>query len=312
MNNAIYTDIQGLASLKAGGSENRIEAIKKVGHEFESMFIKQLFKNMRDTNRIFNQDNPMSSSEVEFHQDMLDQQLSLSIASGSSFGKGLGIADAFIRQLSSQYDIDDKKTSVDNDSRHISRIREMALPVIKSIQKENSIELKNGANIEAVSAEINAGGTSFSSPQDFINQLYSMAKGAAKKLGTNAEILLSQAALETGWGQHIMQANNGESSHNLFGIKSQGSWQGKTIDKASLEYEQGSIKKVVSGFRQYDSFKDSFMDYVDFLKSSPRYDKAIAAAGDPKEYVEALQQAGYATDPEYANKIIAIFSKLSR
>jgi len=324
-----FTDLNGLAKLKSSKEEGgREEAIKKVAQEFESMFIRQLLKTMRETNRMLNEDSMMNSSEVEFHEDMLDQQMSLTIASGSSMGKGMGIAEAMTRQLSFQYGLDKGNNEESVSSNFQDRRVFSSSPVVPSTtaSANNSLAVKptqpekidvgNIGEKQIEQKHVNQQNVQkepffeFDSPQDFVNKLYSYAKEAADKLGASAEVLLSQAALETGWGQHIMQPALGNSSHNLFGIKAHRDWQGSTVNKASLEYEQGAMKKVVSEFRSYDSFKDSFMDYVDFLQSHPRYEKALSVASDAKSYVTELQKAGYATDPDYANKILSIFSRL--
>lgn len=324
---AAFTDIKGLAGLKSIGREDKSAAIKKVAQEFEAMFIHQLMKSMRETNRLFAEGNDLNSSELEFHQDMFDQQLSLTIAGGSANGKGIGIAEAFVRQLSQQYAVTApamNKTVAAPSTDDLQVVAGGSLSDIKSQVPVKSVAepLAEGQSLKAApplpvspSTELNIERNSnqsqvFNSPKDFIDKLYGFAQEAAKKLGTSAEILLSQAALETGWGKHVMPGGGGKSSHNLFGIKAHRNWSGPTVNQASLEHEQGVLKKVVSDFRSYDSFKESFMDYVDFLKSNPRYSKALLVAKDASAYINELQKAGYATDPNYANKILSIFSRL--
>ena len=148
---------------------------------------------------------------------------------------------------------------------------------------------------------------SISGPQDFIRELWSAAEQAAQDIGVNPAALLAQAALETGWGKHVMRGDQGQSSHNLFGIKADRRWQGDSVRKTTLEYKEGIALKTRADFRSYDNYEQAFKDYVDFIKTNPRYQDALRVTEDPKAYFQALQKAGYATDPTYAEKITRIF-----
>jgi flagellar protein FlgJ len=141
---------------------------------------------------------------------------------------------------------------------------------------------------------------------DFVEQLWPWAKEAAEKLGLPTKALLAQAALETGWGRHIMGQADGSSAKNLFGIKASRGWSGNKTHVHTLEYEQGTAVRKKDSFRAYATFRDSFNDYVDFLHSNPRYSRALDSTGDARSYFIELQQAGYATDPRYAEKITAV------
>ena len=145
------------------------------------------------------------------------------------------------------------------------------------------------------------------SAEDFVRQLHPYAERAAKELGVEPKVLLAQAALETGWGRSLIKNSNGSNSFNLFNIKADKSWQGKQAQVPTLEFEQGIAKKVNAGFRSYASFQESFQDYVAFIKNNPRYGDALKQAGNGERYLHELQRAGYATDPNYANKIMSIY-----
>lgn len=149
----------------------------------------------------------------------------------------------------------------------------------------------------------------FSSPEEFVATMLPMAEQAAKKLGVEPRYLVAQAALETGWGKSIIRDSDGGSSHNLFGIKSHG-WGGKSANVTTSEYVQGVKVKQKDDFRSYASFEQSFNDYVDFLQSNGRYKQALQATANPERFVSELQQAGYATDPNYARKISQIARKM--
>lgn len=154
--------------------------------------------------------------------------------------------------------------------------------------------------------------TRFDSPQDFISTMLPMAEKAAERLGVEPRFLVAQAALETGWGKSMIRHRDGTDSHNLFGIKSTG-WQGESAAATTTEYVNGKATRQVAGFRAYDSFEQSFNDYVNLLQNNDRYRSAIQVAsqtGDSERFVRELQKAGYATDPQYARKISQIARKM--
>ncbi len=148
--------------------------------------------------------------------------------------------------------------------------------------------------------------SAFSSPQDFVQHMLPMAEQAAQELGVEARFLVAQAALETGWGKHMIRTGEGKSSHNLFGIKTHNSWEGDSARVVTTEFVGGKRERQVAQFRAYDSYADSFNDYVSFLKSNPRYQEALSMADNGDVYARELQKAGYATDPQYARKISQI------
>ncbi|MGE0386476.1 MAG: flagellar assembly peptidoglycan hydrolase FlgJ, partial [Gammaproteobacteria bacterium] len=148
------------------------------------------------------------------------------------------------------------------------------------------------------------------SPQEFAARLYPHARAAAASLGTQPEVLIAQAALETGWGRRMITGAGGSDSNNLFGIKADARWDGARARVPTLEYEGGVAQRRMADFRSYDDLAASFDDYVDFVKSNPRYADALAHGADPRRYIRELQDAGYATDPRYAQKVIDIMGQL--
>lgn len=148
----------------------------------------------------------------------------------------------------------------------------------------------------------------FESPEHFVATLLPMAEKAARKLGVDPEMLVAQAALETGWGKSMIRTTSGQNSHNLFGIKS-ALWDGPSAKVLTTEYVNGQPVKEVAGFRVYTSFEQSFADYAAFLQGNARYKNALQA-GDSKRFMQELQRAGYATDPQYAQKVLQIAQKV--
>lgn len=145
--------------------------------------------------------------------------------------------------------------------------------------------------------------------QQFIEDLWPYANKVAQELDIEPEAMIAQAALETGWGQRMSRDQQGASSLNLFGIKADSRWQGDHVKVSTLEYSQGIASREQASFRAYESRQESMADYARFLQDNPRYQKALAAGGDGEQFVQELQQAGYATDPAYAIKISAIMQR---
>jgi len=140
----------------------------------------------------------------------------------------------------------------------------------------------------------------------FVQRLLPHAQAASAGTGIPARFMLGQAALETGWGKAEIRGADGQNSHNLFGIKAGAGWKGKTVDIVTTEYVNGRPQKQVETFRAYDSYADSFRDYANLLRSNARYQNVIAQGRDAAGFAQGLQQAGYATDPAYASKLMGV------
>ncbi len=151
----------------------------------------------------------------------------------------------------------------------------------------------------------------FSSREEFLATLYPHAEKAAKALGTQPEVLLAQSALETGWGQKIVRGNNGAPSHNLFNIKADRRWLGDKANVKTLEFEHGVAVQQKADFRVYSDFEHSFNDFVSFIAEGERYQGAKKVVASPTQFIRALQDAGYATDPKYAEKVIKVMQSIS-
>ncbi|MNZ22369.1 Peptidoglycan hydrolase FlgJ [compost metagenome] len=146
----------------------------------------------------------------------------------------------------------------------------------------------------------------FADSDAFVATMLPMAEQAAKRIGVDPRYLVAQAALETGWGKSVMRNSDGSSSHNLFGIKATGNWEGDSARAITSEFRDGQFVKETAAFRSYDSYQDSFHDLVSLLQNNSRYQEAVKAADKPEQFVQELQKAGYATDPNYASKISQI------
>ena len=136
------------------------------------------------------------------------------------------------------------------------------------------------------------------SPSEFARLFGPVAREASKKSGVPASIILAQAALETGWGGSTIG-----DAKNLFGIK--GTGPAGSVRVPTQEVINGRRVTINDNFRKYNSWQESIEDHGRLLQNS-RYARAMAVKNDPDQFARELQRAGYATDPEYASKLISI------
>lgn len=279
-----YTNLQGFGDLRRMAREESPEAAEATARQFEALFIQMMLKSMREATPV---DEAMASEQVTFFQGMLDQQMALEM----SQGEGIGLRDAIMRELLPS-----------GQEPHAGPLN---MPTTRAPTRPSPSERA----LVDVAGMLNAGNTQNwhpETPDEFIQTLWPQAQQAARELNVPAEVLIAQAALETGWGRHIIPKGQGESSFNLFGIKADSRWQGERAHVQTLEYVDGVPERQRAAFRAYPSLEDSFNDYVNFLQQNPRYRDALAQAPDAEGYVRGLQAAGYATDPRYADKILSI------
>lgn len=145
-------------------------------------------------------------------------------------------------------------------------------------------------------------------PAEFVNKVMPTIRRAAAALGVNPLGMLAQAALETGWGRRMPRNADGSSSLNIFGVKAGEEWTGARATADTVEFSNGVASPRRTAFRAYGSIEDSVSDFTNLLKTSPRYREAIAAGGDAQAYIHSIGKSGYATDPEYANKLSQILN----
>lgn len=373
----VYTDLNGLAKLSSAAQKNDPKAVAEVAHQFESLFMNLMLKSMREANSVFAEGNMLNSENVNTYQQMLDQQLSVSL---SGHG-GMGLAKILMKQLSPTGQM--KATQDTQDQAHDKTLDkglaamlhnplakdqsgllktlgqqvamlpatqpDVMLTDNESVQnpaESNSTNLKNapdcpmqpelGNTATALLSQnftLNATENSTStlpekSPfekapvfnadvapvsehqQNFVHALLPKAQAVADRSGIDAKILIAQAALETGWGKHVIKHPNGSSSYNLFNIKADENWAGKTVTKDVTEYRDGVPMKQRARFRAYDSFTESFQDYLHLVQSNDRYAKAMDHRSAPQDYIRQLHRAGYATDPLYSAKVNQVYQQV--
>ncbi|MDC2888309.1 flagellar assembly peptidoglycan hydrolase FlgJ [Psychrosphaera algicola] len=341
-----YLDIAGIQQLKAhaGANPDDKEALKQAAEHFESIFINMMLQSMRKANAAFEEGNPMHSNTTKFFRDMYDQQLATDMASKGS----LGLSELIVQQLSNDPERYRNGTTLRNDAtfeRHefgntstnaqttdpLNQYPTDKLPLSASLLDPALLSpngVKNHFNqmvddaFKHVGLTVNPVATDiaqqqkkepveFDTPKDFVSQIWSYAKKAASEIGLNPAVMVAQTALETGWGKHIIEDKNGESSFNLFNVKAHRDWEGAKAAQSTLEFENGLPVRKIEPFRVYDNFSESFDDFVNFLKSNGRYDEALERTDNAEHFLHSLQKAGYATDPNYADKILGILQSNS-
>ena len=291
-----YTDFSDLTSLRREArGEDQTRALEMAAQQFEALFTQMMLKTMRDAGGL---EGLFDNEHTRLYQDMHDKQLSLHLSQSAN---GIGLAQVLVQQLQMSLPATDTTTA---------ERQTFAAPLRGHTTFQRHPEPQ--VQVSAIALSLNPGSESveaypasntFESPQQFVRAIWPYAQQAADALGVEPRAIVAQAALETGWGRAVIRHTDGRSSYNLFNIKADHRWDGDRVGKMTLEYRDGVADKEHALFRSYDSFGDSFADYVDFLQNSPRYRQALQAGSDAGLFAERLQQAGYATDPNYADKI---------
>ena len=147
--------------------------------------------------------------------------------------------------------------------------------------------------------------------EQFVSRLLPAAQRASQASGVPAQLIMAQAALESGWGRREIRMQDGTTSFNVFGIKADKSWKGPVAEAATTEYVNGVSQKTKAVFRAYGSYDEAFADYAKFLTNNPRYANVLATE-NPAQAAHGLQRAGYATDPEYGGKLVRIMKQMSQ
>jgi peptidoglycan hydrolase FlgJ len=243
---------------------NSPEALSAVAQQVEALFLQMMLKSMRDASA----SEETGSNEMGMYQDMFDKQVALSISQHSD----LGIGRLLKRQLAGR-------------------------------SAAGGVKLNSGDLAPAIPVTGAPKAAIVHSPAEFVHRMLPPIRRIAAALGVDPMGILAQAALETGWGQRMPRHADGSSSHNMFGVKAGDEWTGPRASADSVEVANGVATPRRTTFRAYDSIEESVNDFASLLKSSPRYRDVIAAGGSAQGYIASMGKSGYATDPEYANKL---------
>ncbi|MFH0934771.1 MAG: flagellar assembly peptidoglycan hydrolase FlgJ [Pseudomonadota bacterium] len=275
---SLAVDAQSLDKLKLQARQSPDQSLRIAAQQFETVFLNMMLKSMRDATP---QDGMFDSEQTRMFTGMLDQQLAQTMAN-----RGVGLADVMVRQLS-----------------HESRTPSSEYRVLSTEQPALSTQHS------ALSTQNLPSAYRGDIQQDFVDRMRPHAEAAGRTTGIPAHLIMGQAALESGWGKREIMNADGSNSHNLFGIKAGKDWKGGVAEVTTTEYHNGVASKQVERFRAYGSYTEGFRDYASLLSDNPRY-AAVLNQTDGKAFAQALQKAGYATDPRYADKLAGVIGSV--
>jgi flagellar protein FlgJ len=281
---ALALDARGLDALRLQAKRNPELALKGVSQQFEAVFLHTLLKSMRDATP---QDGLMDSDQTRAYTSMLDQQMAQSLSA-----KGIGLADVMLRQLTRNRAAAGAEPTPQPLGANTPAPAAVPAPAAAPAPRPRRGEVK--------AERLQQG-------RDFLMRMKDHALEASNATGIPARYLLGQAALESGWGKHEIRAADGSQSFNLFGIKAGRNWKGPTVEVMTTEYLDGRPRKVSQKFRAYASYAEAFQDYATLMQGNRRY-AAVLKQRDSAGFAQGLQRAGYATDPQYADKLTRILN----
>jgi peptidoglycan hydrolase FlgJ len=273
-------DVRSLQDLRSRAASDPKGAIREAAKAFETLFMQEVLKSMRAATLSTGM---LDNEGTKLGKDLLDQQLSTQMS-----GLPGGLSEAITRQLMRQLGVSDNE-----------------LPGTISPARRSGFGAVPSASTDAAASKP-------ATAADFVRQHAMSAQAASQATGLPASFMISQAALETGWGRREILHADGRTSHNLFGIKAGASWKGPVAEVTTTEYIDGKAQKVTARFRAYSSYAESFADYARLMKTSPRYASVIAQGGTAEGFAQNLQRAGYATDPAYAQKLAQVINTTLR
>lgn len=298
-------DVQSAQDLRSEFQKDPKQGLKAAAQQFETLFLQMVLKSMRDATP---QDGLLNSEQSRFYTGLLDQQMAQNM---SSAGNGVGFAKLIEQQLGRHTATPEAQAALSapanaagnalplsvSDGRHLQHRTVLGnLPTSAAYPVQPAPSAKS-VNTQETSA----------SAQEFVNRVWPHAVEASRSTGIPPQFLVGHSALESGWGRSEIRKADGSSSYNLFGIKAGKNWNGATVDASTTEYVDGQPQQVVERFRAYGSYEEGFRDYANLLRNNSRYSGVIGSQ-DGTEFARRLQQAGYATDPMYADKLSRIIN----
>ncbi|QLG88132.1 flagellar assembly peptidoglycan hydrolase FlgJ [Chitinibacter bivalviorum] len=288
---SISADPRSLDRLRASMATNKAAATQGAAQQFEALLLQQMLTSMRNASPKNELD---QSPAIETFKGMRDQQLAQNWAQSG----GIGFAKLIERQLSV---LENPALLQQPLRRDVNRVPTKPLSLNAA-----AVAAKPAADVATVAANVAPKGDGVT---DFVSKLGQAAQATAQTLGVSPHVLLAHAALETGWGKKGIKDSNGNESFNLFGIKAGSQWQGKTVDVLTTEYVDGVAQKRIEKFRAYDSYADSMADYASLVKR--RFSGALSQGNDVVGFAKALVAGGYATDPQYVQKLTKVAERVA-
>ena len=312
------SDSRNLNTIRAaaGKNPNSPAAMKAAAQQFEALFVNIMLKSMRETVPL---DSLFNTPHTKLYTQLFDEELSQQIAKDGS----IGLADQIFRGMVATGQLDKDEAAPYMSKRRISASVDAYRAMAPGLT-QNRISPGQAPHFRSESrsadgvvpahrmsqTRLNENATAPVHVKAFMDKMMSHAHHASQTTGIVPEFMIAQAALESGWGRHEIRLPNGRPSHNLFGIKANG-WNGRTVDVLTTEFENGQMVKKVEKFRAYDSYAEAFRDYARLLSENPRY-RDVLNTTNPAAFAYGLQQAGYATDPEYGSKLMQVIDRVTQ
>lgn len=309
--NRLAADTKGTQDLREKFQKDPKAGLHQAAQQFEAMFLQMVMKSMRDATP---QDGMLNSDQSRFYTSMLDQQMAQNMASG----RGVGFAHLIEQQLGRNL----QAGAAQNAAGEVDGSGAAAVPPANHAGNALPLSASDGRHLQPAgsspSAALGSQATaalgayasrdpSSSSAKDFVNRVWPHAVEASRSTGVPPQFLVAHAALESGWGKNEIRAADGSSTFNIFGVKAGKSWNGGLVEAPTTEYVDGQPQRVSEKFRSYGSYAEAFRDYANLLRNNPRYGNVVGSQ-DGTEFAKRLQQAGYATDPSYADKLSRIIN----
>jgi flagellar protein FlgJ len=293
-------DVQGFDAMRAQANASPQAGLKAAAKQFDTVFTTMMLKSMRDATPT---DGPFDSKDSASFTSMLDQQMAQNLGS-----KGIGVADAMLKQLmrNAGASIQAGAGGADGDSSTFPAANGTGA----AAAGKGSLDGSRGYTADSALTPPMHGKSESEKVNAFVERLAAPAQAASAATGIPARFIIGQAALESGWGKREIKNANGTTSHNVFGVKAGNDWKGKTTTAVTTEFVNGQPQKVVEKFRAYDSYESALSDYASVLKSNPRYASVADSSRDAVGFAHGMQKAGYATDPQYAKKLISIMRQI--
>ena len=287
-------DLEGLGELRRRAQRDDPRALADVAVQFEALFIGMMLESARSASL---GSGLFDGGETEQYLALMDRQVALELARQGGFGFG----KLLTQQLG-------EREAVRPVPPTTTGVRPPEAPTADDVPASGTAAFPSAlpASLASLGGAAPTDASAEPTPAQFVTALLPEAQAAAAALGVEPRLLLAQAALETGWGRAAPQ-RDGEPAHNLFGIKAGASWSGAAVEHWTLEHEGGVTAPQRERFRAYGDTAESFADYVGLISTARRYADALSQAGDPEGYARAMTKAGYATDPNYADKWLAIY-----
>jgi len=317
-------DSQNIEKLRHHARQNPEEGLRQAAKQFEALFVSMMLKSMREASP---EKGLFDNEQSKFYTQMLDQQLAQNFAD-----RGIGLADLIVQQLTQSIEAETTpETAIGEANAMLGALAiRQTTPLVDLMPGEpQDLPSRLWANSHAAMARPNYSGMTptpprealvtikpermavmeplLRQPREFVAELLPHARKIAQETGIPERLMIAQAALETGWGKHQIRDRNHAPSFNLFGIKAGSSWLGRVVEVMTTEYIDGRPQKLREKFRAYASYEEAFRDYANLLQNHSRY-APVVKSRSATAFAWGLQQAGYATDPHYARKLINIIN----